>query len=356
MSGQERSLKTAFADAEQKRDHLSTLSSSITDEYQENLAAAIASYQECIQIASAISLFSPNESLEDVNSTDLQYLLLHYHLAELIQKTTRTDRKTNVSQAQQNYERFLKQLDQYDLLSKEDARLQEIYRDNPKQFSVAAGAVDAVARRDAKIKRFKEEKELKNKLEYLRQNPSALSNDDEAMRELQLANIRYAVHMTFQSLEGIALELQMLDFIPPPMPAQYAQNGQSDSRQRQARDDGYSERLDSRVRSLTDKTGPILDRNGKPLRPFTLLDQRQTLRDGVFRPDHSLPTMSIDEYLEEERRRGGMIDGGGPQSEIRPEPDEDDYEKADAETMKARAWDEYKEANPKGSGNTMNMG
>jgi len=32
---------------------------------------------------------------------------------------------------------------------------------------------------------------------------------------------------------------------------------------------------------------------------------------------------------------------------LSPEPDEDNLEKADAETIKAREWDEYVEANPK---------
>ena len=65
--------------------------------------------------------------------------------------------------------------------------------------------------------------------------------------------------------------------------------------------------------------------------------------------------MSIDEYLEEEKRRGGVVQGG-EQSGIIPEVDEDDLGKADQETEKARAWDEYKEDNPKGSGNTLNRG
>jgi len=66
--------------------------------------------------------------------------------------------------------------------------------------------------------------------------------------------------------------------------------------------------------------------------------------------------MSIDQYLEEERKRGGIIEGGGEASGRQATPDEDNYEKADAETMKAREWDEYVEANPKGSGNTLNRG
>ena len=66
--------------------------------------------------------------------------------------------------------------------------------------------------------------------------------------------------------------------------------------------------------------------------------------------------MTIDEYLEEERRRGGIIDGGGEQSGAPEVVDEDDLVKADAETMKAREWDEFVEANPRGSGNTLNRG
>lgn len=66
--------------------------------------------------------------------------------------------------------------------------------------------------------------------------------------------------------------------------------------------------------------------------------------------------MTIDEYLAEEKRRGGMIDGGGEQSGVQEVVDEDDMEKADLATMKAREWDEFTEANPKGSGNTLNRG
>lgn len=111
----------------------------------------------------------------------------------------------------------------------------------------------------------------------------------------------------------------------------------------------YSDRLDRPLSELlaSGNAGPILDKGGKPLRPFTLLDNRQQLQNGVFRPGHNLPTMTIDEYLEEEKRRGGIIEGGGEASGIIPEPDEDNYDKLDVETMKARDWDEFVEANPK---------
>jgi immunoglobulin-binding protein 1 len=170
-----------------------------------------------------------------------------------------------------------------------------------------------------------------------------------------LTNLAYMVHQTFQSLESIAQELHILS-LAPPAPPQGQGAAPSDTRQDvRGNRDNYSDRLDTQLPGLR-YSGPILSSDGRPLRPFTLLDNRQRLQNGVFRPDHNLPTMSIDEYLEEEKRRGGIIEGGGEQSGIRPEPDEDDLDKADEETLKARAWDEFKEDNPKGSGNTLNRG
>ena len=145
----------------------------------------------------------------------------------------------------------------------------------------------------------------------------------------------------------------------PPTPPADPSEQEVDYRKRNGEPtDTYSERLDPSISQLLNKgkTGPILNKDGRPLQPFTLLDSRQRLRDGVFRPDHSLPTMTIDEYLAEEKRRGGMVEGGGEASGKPMELDEDNIAMADAETMKAREWDEFVEANPKGSGNTLNRG
>lgn len=70
------------------------------------------------------------------------------------------------------YERFLERLDNYDLLSSDDKRLYERYFDNPDSFTLTP-ANDAAERRQAKISRFREEKELKQKLEVrLKQHPT----------------------------------------------------------------------------------------------------------------------------------------------------------------------------------------
>lgn len=351
MSDQPQSLRQLYTIAEQHRKQLESAFSTTSIEFQENLSSAILAYEQCLASVDRISLFSPNETLDDISTSDLPFLLLNHHLAELTLKLTSGDRKSNLLRAQQRYERFLKLLEDYEVLSKDDVRMFERYTESRARFSTATTS-DAAARRETKIARFKAEKELKNKLQYLQENPSVLQNDEAIARDLHLTNIALCVHQTFASLESVAVELQILRMAPPASSIQA--NGHDDPRQQAKDTNGYSERLDGPISAGL--RGPILDKDGRPLRPFTLLDNRQRMQQGVFRPDHSLPTMTIDEYLEEERKRGGMIDGGGPQSAVQPEPDEDDMDKADEETMKKRAWDEFVEENPKGSGNTINRG
>ncbi|KAI1494349.1 TAP42-like family protein [Biscogniauxia mediterranea] len=363
MSGEPRTLKSVFQIAEQKRQSLEGAYEGSSPTFHDDLGQALKSYQECLEIISKISLFSPNESLEDISTSDLPYLLVNFRIAELVQRISTSsplERKEVLKKAREAYERFLHLLDSYSILSAQHSKLFAEYNDEPSAFSTIS-TKDPAARRNAKIANFKAEKEIKQKLEYMRNSPRYLEDggDEEAVRELYLANISYCAHMAFQGLEGLNREMEMLALAPNPDRPPQTATVQEDERRRMATNsnDEYSERLDRPLNQLSSSfNGPLLSKEGKPLRPFTLTTNRQELQRGVFRPGHNLPTMTIDEYLEEERRRGNIIEGGGEASGRRPEPDEDNMEKADEETMKAREWDEFTEANPKGSGNTLNKG
>ncbi|OMH78641.1 hypothetical protein AX774_g4066 [Zancudomyces culisetae] len=113
----------------------------------------------------------------------------------------------------------------------------------------------------------------------------------------------------------------------------------------------------------------LLDGKGKPLKTFTLTNDRKTITKNVFRPGYSLPTKTIDEFLEDEFKRGGVITSSkilihkcviphsnGP--EIDPDEDDNDEELKDndAELYKQRNWDDFKDDTPRGSGNRTNHG
>ena len=70
---QDSSLRSLFTCAKIKRKDLESFHSSADQTYQENLSSAVDCLEQSRQIADRISLFSPNETLEDVSSNDIQY-------------------------------------------------------------------------------------------------------------------------------------------------------------------------------------------------------------------------------------------------------------------------------------------
>lgn len=72
---EDQNLRSLFGKAEQIRKELESSYDANSAAYQQNLASAIASYEDSLKLADRISLFSPNETLEDLNSSDLQYVL-----------------------------------------------------------------------------------------------------------------------------------------------------------------------------------------------------------------------------------------------------------------------------------------
>ena len=94
-------------------------------------------------------------------------MTLEYHLAELFQHGPSPDREAVLTQGLEQYAKFLTRLDEYNLLNKDDRKLFEKYMADPSSFTLAP-VNDAVARRDTKVRRFREEKDLKQKLEVVK--------------------------------------------------------------------------------------------------------------------------------------------------------------------------------------------
>ncbi|EXJ84389.1 hypothetical protein A1O3_05056 [Capronia epimyces CBS 606.96] len=347
------SLRELFTEAKARQDELDTLDPR-NSRFNESLQSIIDNLQQCRQLIRKLALFSANEELEDISTQDLQYLTVDYLLADMKVRAYGTDRESSLREASELFESYLTRLDHYGLLEPSDRQLYEQFLEQRASFRIVPSN-NPEEKRKIKVARFQSERSLKQKLEYLRNESRKLNVDDEIIRKLYLAEIELFVNNTFSSLDMITQESEILSQMRQAEPSR--REPPQDHRA-PVRSDDHLDRLDGQVTmsGLGRRGGPLLDPKGKPLQPFTLTDKRTQLQQGVFRPGHNLPTMSIDEYLEEERRRGGIVDGGGNANAPQPEPDEDDMEQADAATMKAREWDNFVEANPKGAGNTINRG
>ena len=74
MALEPQSIRNLFLAAERARKELSASFDSNDPGFQDKLSTAIATYEECLKLSEQVSLFSPNESLEDISSSDLQYV------------------------------------------------------------------------------------------------------------------------------------------------------------------------------------------------------------------------------------------------------------------------------------------
>ncbi|KAF8248617.1 TAP42-like protein [Wilcoxina mikolae CBS 423.85] len=345
---QHSSIRSLLEDADALRDELSRFPDSNSDAYQTKLHSAISQYNKCQDIVERASTFGLNESLEDLTTSNMRCLVIPFRIAELSLKEKSPDRKVVIQRSMELYKEFIALCDSYDLVTPEEMSAAQ---NAGTKESVSSLPQDPGARRKAKIAQFKTEKELESKIQTLQCNTNA---DEEDLRLYYKALLRLAIMQTIQALEMIVLELDILAKGPILYEGPMKQGEKYDTRSRSPKNNTYDDKLDNTPDHI--KGGALLSKDGKPLRPFTLINKRQQEKNGVFRPSHNLPTMTIDEYLKEEQKRGGIIEGGGEMSGIRPEWDEDDLELADRDTMKAREWDVFKEQNPRGSGNTLNRG
>ncbi|KAH7322264.1 serine/threonine protein phosphatase PP2A-associated protein [Rhizoctonia solani] len=366
--------------------------SALSPEYKSLSDEALGDLRQVGQAISDLQLFSKNETLEDVSTKQLVYLTVPYATAELLLALPSAEpaiRKDILGQAESQLQKFITYLIDYEIV--DDAMVQATKR-------AVQMSKNPAQRRDAKIQQYQAEKQLKSRIQTLRSQTLAtnieessnnydsirmlistggshagsvnaddddLDMDDETRRELSLVLLRLLYAQAHTSLQQIEDEVQILRSMPPQPPS-----GSSQSELNKPGDDTW--RLDMTPRGGLDGKGPLMDPQGRPLRPFTILPsnvaERTRLQKEVFQPDHRLPTMTIDEYLAEEQRQGNILRGGGKASEEAPTSSEQltvdseqdgtrfGEEKSEEKHRKDEEWAAYTDANPKGAGNTMNRG
>jgi hypothetical protein len=340
-------LKTALSEALAEFDALD--SSSLrqdSPQFQEQLTSLI---QKWLLLQTAInSNFSTNETLEDVSTSELKYIAVDYYIAQLYSKLTVPSKQHNLKKSILLYLSFLTRLRDYELLSKTDAEKLANIKENP--FEIANLHASAMLRRDEKIANYKLERSLTEKLsllDKLESNEQDYENiDEDTLRELYLEQVCLFRIKSFDNIRLVAQELEILEHIPDEPKLQEVK--EDDERENRSKDPTeFTDKLEK-----LDNVNEYLSKDGKILKPFTIL-KREDLRKKVYGTGQYLPTMTVEDYLEQELANGGMVSSA---QEPEESSDEDDYEKNDRDTYKARQWDDFTDTHRKGSGNTINRG
>jgi immunoglobulin-binding protein 1 len=301
-----------------------------------------------------------------------------------------TSRRDNLLRACDLWTSFLRRLEGLEMLTSTEKRqlddFEEIlssYRDGNGSASLG-GALDGRAptrppppmSRDEKITRFRVKQELvqqQKRLLSLRERRARIgAEDDDEMdgydgdglaRSLATTALNVSKADALDELDGAVREL--------PMVCMMIQAQQQEQEHERYASDPYGRRHPQHSGGAAARTSPDDPRSRQPLQVTRvtkdafgqLTVKREEIRSGVLRPGWNQPTLSLEELAErevrdalerEERQRLSEAEAQrGPRryDQLRKDGAEDDADVVDASAALDRKWDDWKDENPRGSGN-----
>lgn len=380
---------------EQARKIHSAATESGTD--QELVSKGCEALRKCEDMVSKLGLFSANETKDDISTTNLKYILVPFYLAELTEKVTQGDRIDIVKASQAKLKEFISFCEAMELLPEEEL-----------EASTQGGPNLPADRRARKIARFKRQRAAEAKLLEIKERKErrgrssraaalstpveageedVLDDDGEEEREAWITAISLAICKAFDLLEMLKKEEEMLSAVKE------KQSKEGEEFSREVLDDRISKKKAWHIDAVaqaryTKPAQPITcatfaqdvlegratvsqahDHKHQPMLfgPASLVggsitSEREMMAAQVFQPSYRLPTMSIEEAgLKEmnmmnkfQERNAKLMEEANSawyKDNQKPRPGEDDEEDDDAAQDKARAWDDWKDDNPRGAGN-----
>lgn len=331
----------------------STQESTNSPKIQSDIRQTMRMFEDATKLVSIVDMFSDNETFEEVATENIKYFLLPALLGKLTTKICGSDDRLHLVKVTEIYfVDFLKRLKTYDLTDVEIPKINNEKKeagDNQNKLKDESSKMleDMVIRRNTKLQRYKQEKDLESRLDTLKKNLDNPNVDDETKREyfvtlLKLYAVQIVDELNFLETEKTILE-NMLEMGP-------AHTAASKSHTTQKR------------KSPAPKLQPII----------ITRDEVQKQVFGAGYP--SLPVLTVEEFYEQRVRDGDWPDPSqrngtssrclqGMANKDTSANDEDNEailkeemeEKDDPEHLEqARAMDEYKDMHRRGWGNRAN--
>jgi hypothetical protein len=321
------------------------------------------------------SLASKNECIDDIDSEELRYLLVEYYTGKAFsgrsgmgESDMMAFRKASITSAMSHHHHFLTLIhalnaDENPILPedtyKQIVALTDSLAAEPTDVASYNYALGKLTERNAKILRFNTIRACESSTQKLqalqaRRIRLGLTEDDdldgvsspELARDLWLAQVTGAVWDSVDDVVMCGKEVHMLNQMATGRPAM--------------RREEAAPPVGPQVTKINKdpKTGELVMTHGNKL-GLT----REDMAAGVFRPGWNLPTMTLEELGEIEYKEAMEREARQAESEAnnvnKPQRYEylvkhgleDNKDLVDASAVLDQKWDDWKDANPKGSGN-----
>ncbi|VDN04685.1 unnamed protein product [Thelazia callipaeda] len=273
--------------------------------------------------ASARSLFTDNDSIDEIPTSSLDYLFLPYYLGTVVQNiiVEPEERISSLNRAKVYLRNFLERLKLFSII---DFELPWTNNDGEEKTIGKYKQLNLSEERQAKLQRLQEEMKLRELVKELELKLDSNIDDEYLMRSVVENRLRLAAIKSMKDLEQIEEEKPLAEHM------------------------------------LKIRRGEVEDMRKEPLRqsaklPFIITrDQMQKKVLGLGYP--SIPTMTVDEWYDDmvKNNRFGNINPSS--SENSADLDIANEEEEEKERSRLRKWDEYKDYHRRGWGNMHNKG
>lgn len=296
-------------------------------------SSVISKIQSLIEKVETLDVFGRNDTLDDIPSGSLKFLLLPFILGQYLEYNQDLNvRRDYLLRAKKFYGLFC--VTTLSLLHDSDSEYSNLLRIwdnyNDKTDDEAQNSIDPNIRRQQTIRRRHQIAAYSNLIideGGLRYPPL----DDVSERTCYVALLKESLLESVICCELIDREVEFLK-----------QRAQNATESHNINESAEPVDLDSRL----DGVGKILQK------PFIVkianqAELRRFFNSRVFQPSHILPSISLKEAAEHDMRVELGLQEAQKRTLVCAEEDEDTRE------LKQRAWDDWKDENPKGSGNKM---
>lgn len=300
-------------------------------------------FQHASELVDSSGLFSRNETVEDIATSNLKFLLIPAHLSKIAVSTEcSADRIRAFTRAECLIKEYIENLSSYGLVDDCTLSLTKDSDSESQRVTTSSGELkDMMLARTEKISRYKKMKLLEDHVRDLEAKVEHEQADDETLRDYYLSLIKKTLNDTIDCLENQVRPALVLE----------------------------------KMRAQGDPVQPATGSQPKPLKPFTLV--KSQLQGKVFGLGYpSAPSVSVDQFIDQKFAAGELsfqtqkdvytnsLQRYAEQPNLRREQEEESDEEREAreerdddvELQRKRNWDEFKDDNARGSGNRYNMG
>ncbi|KZC07447.1 PREDICTED: immunoglobulin-binding protein 1 [Dufourea novaeangliae] len=312
---------------------------------QSDVKRAMNMFEDATRLVSVVDMFSKNESFDEVPTENIKYFLLPAFLGTLATKICNVDDRLHiVNVAEIYFVDFLKRVKAYGLT---DVNVPEIKPDQDKEHDSERSRSNAelitsmVSRRNTKLQRYKEKKELESRLETLQKHLSNPNIDDEVKRDYFVTLIKLYINLAIEELGMLETEKPILEHM-----------------KNMGKDETMASQSSRKHKPTATKLQPII----------ITRDEMQKKVYGAGYP--SLPVLTVQEFYDQRVKDGDWPDPSKQNNKnclqdmtSRNENDADRedtkeehlIETDDPERLEQlRAMDEYKDTHRRGWGNRAN--